>query len=50
MIDKSTLEVVATFDSLSDAARHLGRNTSGPISNVLSGRQKSAYGYFWKRS
>lgn len=50
MIDKSTLEVVATFDSLSDAATHLGKNTSGPISNVLSGRQKSAYGYFWERS
>ena len=50
MIDKSTLTVIATFSSLGEAATHLGKNTSGPISNVLSGKQKSAYGYFWKRS
>jgi hypothetical protein len=50
MIDKTTLSVLATFNSLSEATDYLGKTTSGPISNVLSGRQKSAYGYFWERS
>lgn len=32
---------------LSDAARALNCN-KGPISNVLNGKQKSAYNYFWE--
>lgn len=49
MIDKDTNEVIKTFNSLKDAMRHLDKTSSGPISNVLAGRQKSAYGYFWER-
>ena len=41
---------IITFSSLSDAARALGKTSSGPISNCLSGRAKSAYGYVWTRS
>ena len=43
-------EDIIKFNSLSEAAKALGKSTSGPISNCLSGRQKSAYGYSWKRS
>ena len=42
--------LVATHESLTAAARALGKNTSGPISNVLTGRQNSAYGFKWKFS
>ena len=49
MIDKSSLEILKIFNSLSEACNFLGKTTSGPISNVLNGRQLSAYGYFWKR-
>ena len=38
-----------TYFSLRDAARELGKSSSGPISNVLAGRTKSAYGYYWER-
>ena len=41
---------IITLSSLSDAARALGKTSSGPISNCLSGRAKSAYGYVWTRS
>lgn len=41
-------EVAATYSSLTEASRCLGKSTSGPISNVLNGRQKMAYGYLWK--
>ena len=41
---------IVIFDSLSEAAKKLGKTSSGPISNVLSGRAKSAYGYTWVRS
>jgi len=49
MIDTQTGGVLNTFYSLKEAIRYLGKTTSGPISNVLSGRQKTAYGYFWER-
>lgn len=49
MLDLTTGNVLNTFDSISDAARYLEKVSSGPISNVLAGRQKSAYGYFWSR-
>lgn len=39
---------VATYPSLTEATRCLGKSTSGPISNVINGRQKTAYGYLWK--
>jgi len=41
---------IIEFNSLSEAAKGLGKSTSGPISNCILGRQKSAYGYVWKRS
>ena len=49
MIDKETQEVLNTFSNLSEAKDFLQVKSCGPISNVLSGRQKSAYGYFWNR-
>lgn len=49
MIDLTSNEVLQTFNSISDAGRYLDKASTGPISNVLAGRTKSAYGYFWKR-
>lgn len=49
MVCITTGKILQTFNSLSDAARYLDKKSSGPISNVLASRQKSAYGYFWKR-
>ena len=40
--------VVSTYLSITDAAKQLGKRSSGPISNVLQGRQKTAYGFLWK--
>lgn len=47
MLDKHTNEVVKVFNSIAEAKEYLNKKSSGPISNVLSGRQKSAYGYNW---
>lgn len=47
MIDKDTLEVLQVFSSISEAKDFLKVKSCGPISNVIAGRQKSAYGYFW---
>lgn len=44
-----TGKILKTFDYLRQAAEYFGKNTSGPISNVLAGRQKSAYGHFWTK-
>lgn len=41
---------VRQFISLSEAARQLDKSSSGPISNALSGRAKSAYGFYWVKS
>ena len=41
-------KLIKVFKSLREAIKYLNKNTSGPISNVLSGRQKTAYGYVWK--
>jgi hypothetical protein len=41
---------VREFNSLQEATRSLGKISSGPISNVISGRQKTAYGFVWVRS
>lgn len=40
--------LIKSFKSLKDAARYLGKKSSGPISNVLSGRHNKAYGYYWE--
>lgn len=39
---------VMTFSSGMEAARHLGKTTSGGISHVCNGSQETAYGYKWK--
>ena len=49
MIDKSTNEILNTFESVTEAKQFLNTKSCGPISNVLAGRQKSAYGYYWKK-
>ena len=49
MLDINTLEVLNTFSSVSEAKEYLGKKSCGPISNALSGRQNTAYGYKWKK-
>lgn len=49
MLDIDTEEVLKTFTSVSEAKEYLDRKSSGPITNVISGRQKTAYGYKWKK-
>lgn len=41
-------EYVATFDSIKNAVTALGKGVPTCISNALSGRTNSAYGYIWK--
>lgn len=47
MIDIGTSEVIKTFNSIAEAKHYLNKKSSGPISNTLSGRQNSGYGYKW---
>lgn len=47
MIDRNTNEVLKIFSSVTEAQEYLNKKSCGPISNVLAGRQKSAYGYLW---
>lgn len=42
-------QVLNEFGSLKEASRHLGKTSSGPISNVLAGRAQTAYGFKWVR-
>jgi hypothetical protein len=49
MVNPITNIIEKTFSSLAEAKKFLNKNSSGPISNVLSGKQKIAYGYFWKK-
>lgn len=51
MCDKNSHEPIQEFDSMMDAVRFLGldKKTVSNISAVMSGKKKSAYGYFWKR-
>ena len=49
MLDKDTNNIVKVFTSVTEAQQHLKAKSSGPISNALSGRQKTAYGYKWKK-
>ncbi len=48
MLDKDTKKELRTFKSPSEAAKFLGKTTSGPISNVLTGRTKTGYGFKWE--
>jgi len=49
MLDVETLEVLHTFSSVTEAKVYLDKKSCGPISNVLAGRQNTAYGYKWKK-
>lgn len=46
MIDPKTREILATFESISDAARKMNINNSN-ITMVCKGIRKKAGGYFW---
>lgn len=45
--DAETGEYLRTFDSLTEASRHLKLTTIQHISNCYRGRQKTAHGYIW---
>ena len=49
-IDQFTFDgiYVKTFNSIAEAAKTVGNGKTGTISNCLSGRSHSAYGYLWK--
>lgn len=47
MLDKDTKKVLHTFSNLTEAVMFLNKKSAGPISNVISGRTKTAYGYIW---
>jgi len=49
MLDVVTGKLLKSFSSVTEAKEYLGRKSCGPISNVLAGRQKTAYGYMWKK-
>lgn len=49
-IHKASGKVLETYTSRQQAAKHFGSNpitTYGSITDVLTGRQKSAYGFKW---
>ena len=50
MLDATTHIVLKTFNNIAEAKEYLNAKSSGPISNVIAGRQKTAYGYFWVSS
>jgi len=50
MLHKDSGDIIKTFTCLVEAVEYLKVKSAGPISNVLKGRQKSAYGYFWVKS
>ena len=41
-------ELITVHSSLTAAAKSLGKTSSGPISNALQGRTKTAYGFKWE--
>lgn len=48
-LDKQTNEIINRFPSRSIAAKYLGGDSYGPhISQVLAGKRKSAWGYYWE--
>jgi hypothetical protein len=40
--------LIASYPSLADARIAIGAKSAGPISNVIAGRQKTAYGFKWE--
>lgn len=49
MLHIETEELLQTFNSITEAKEYLERKSCGPISNVLAGRQNTAYGYKWRK-
>ena len=47
MICTKSLKVLNTFTSIAQAKEHLGKTTSGPITNALNEVSKSGYGFHW---
>lgn len=48
MCNIDSQQEIKKFDSLIDAIKHLKVSTSSSISQVLVGKRRQAYGYFWK--
>lgn len=48
-IDPNTLEIIKTYPSISAAVEENSDWNVSTISGVLSGRRKSAYGFYWQR-
>lgn len=46
-IDPVTGEVLNTFGCLALALEHIGRNSTGSLSECATGKRKTAYGYKW---
>jgi hypothetical protein len=49
-INKDTNKVIKTFDSISDAVRHLGKTSTTCISKVCNGKSLTAFGYKWQKA
>ena len=49
-IDPVSGEVLNVFDCLSLALEHIGRRSSGSLSECATGKRKTAYGYKWAYS
>lgn len=49
MVDKTLLTILNVFSTFKEATTYLNKGSCGPISNVLAGRSKSGYGYYWLR-
>lgn len=48
MLDKNTKQPLQIFNSITDAYNYLGKQHSGNIAQVCTGKRKSAYGYSWE--
>lgn len=47
-LNKNTLEIIAKYDSINDAARAVGKTKGGHITEVCQGKLQSAFGYKWR--
>ena len=48
MIDINTNEVLKCFNSIEDAYKYLGVQSSSHIGYACTGKRKSAYGHKWQ--
>lgn len=49
MCDKDTHEEIKTFNSMKEAAAYFNSNNATHIGDVLKGKRKTAYGFYWKK-